>query len=241
MEAYLESMLKILKQLGSTTAPTWYMIRTPNGYCTCILCGQPNLNSTTENYHLAEVSHIAKVVEYKRYIQNTQELFGRIIALNSPDMQEILERTNALGSFKWRDNVMSVNALVRFVSAVDESGSNNNTATANANAAATAITTDGNCSAFLAECKEKLVRYEYLEQFALLELAVWKAECIQQMPTASHPRLDVYTAIHWITSGWKTVKMEQRKSSAMSIIVSAVKPFLDERRAVETELETTEA
>jgi hypothetical protein len=62
------------------------------------------------------------------------------------------------------------------------------------------------------------------ERLTLLGLAVWKAECIRQVPSVV---MDYYTIQQWMSSGWKACKPEQRASNAMPIIVSAVRSFLE--------------
>jgi hypothetical protein len=68
------------------------------------------------------------------------------------------------------------------------------------------------------------------ERLVLVGLAVWKAKCIQEMPTAT---MNYFAAQEWMQSGWKSAKKAQYDSNAMAIITSAVKPFLkDESRFV---------
>jgi hypothetical protein len=61
------------------------------------------------------------------------------------------------------------------------------------------------------------------ERLVLLALAVWKAKCVQEMPTAT---MDYFAAHEWMQSGWKSAKEAQCHSNAMAVITSAVKPFL---------------
>jgi hypothetical protein len=61
------------------------------------------------------------------------------------------------------------------------------------------------------------------ERLVLLALAVWKGKCLRQMP----PVTDYDEALEWMRSGWKRCKGLQRDSNAMSIVVSAVRQFLD--------------
>jgi hypothetical protein len=106
----------------------------------------------------------------------------------------------------------------------------------------TKATLHSNPQASLTAAMTMLRKYEYLEPFALLELAVWKAGCLKQMPSLNHdicplscPSInhDIYRAQQWIASSWKAHKAEQRYSNAMSIIVSLVRPFLDPWRCLE--------
>jgi hypothetical protein len=59
------------------------------------------------------------------------------------------------------------------------------------------------------------------EALVLLALAVWKAQCLKQMPPSDTDAQD------WIQSGWKSCKAQQPYSNAMEIIVTNVRPFLD--------------
>jgi hypothetical protein len=66
-----------------------------------------------------------------------------------------------------------------------------------------------------------LQAFEHAERLTLLWLAVWKSECLQQIPVIS----DLFTAQKWFASEWKQQKSNQRQSHAMSTIVSLVCPF----------------
>jgi hypothetical protein len=59
------------------------------------------------------------------------------------------------------------------------------------------------------------------EALMLLALAVWKAQCLQQMPPNDEAARD------WIQSGWKSSKAQQSHSNAMEIILTSVRPFLN--------------
>jgi hypothetical protein len=65
-------------------------------------------------------------------------------------------------------------------------------------------------------------KYELSERLALLWMAVWKVECLSQMPVVS----DYLAAQKWFSSGWKSCKFRKRKSKTMVMIVSLVLPFL---------------
>jgi hypothetical protein len=62
-----------------------------------------------------------------------------------------------------------------------------------------------------------LSKFEYCERLALLQLAVWKAECIQLVPRTK----DSLSCKLWMQH-----KSEQTESNAMAIVVEAVRPFL---------------
>jgi hypothetical protein len=76
--------------------------------------------------------------------------------------------------------------------------------------------------AHLDEVVCNLQAFEHAERLTLLWLAVWKAECLQQIPVIS----DLFTAQKWFASEWKQQKSNQRQSHAMSTIVSLVCPFV---------------
>jgi hypothetical protein len=63
------------------------------------------------------------------------------------------------------------------------------------------------------------------EQLFLIGLAVWKAQCVWNMP----PVTDYATAQEWIRLGWKSSKETLRDSNAMTIVTSSVRPFLEVR------------
>jgi hypothetical protein len=60
------------------------------------------------------------------------------------------------------------------------------------------------------------------ERLVLLALAVWKAQCLRQMPVG-----DFDAAQNWMRCGWKACKPLQRASNAMDIIILAVRSFLE--------------
>jgi hypothetical protein len=81
-----------------------------------------------------------------------------------------------------------------------------------------------------------LEKYEHMERFALLELAVWKATCTRR---AGEVKVDpsnlktVEDAIRFAEklaekqrSAWKDYKTEMRHSNAIEIIMSLVVPFV---------------
>jgi hypothetical protein len=62
--------------------------------------------------------------------------------------------------------------------------------------------------------------YEQRELLIPLQLAIWKSQCLVDLP----PVLGCY--IFWATTGWKANKGKQWDSNARAIIVSLVEPFL---------------
>lgn len=76
----------------------------------------------------------------------------------------------------------------------------------------------------------KLKMCESNERLAVLALAVWKAQCVVDMPKDDVK--DAYlAAMEWARKGWKSRKQEQRNANAIDTVVLAVKPFLFDSNA----------
>jgi hypothetical protein len=71
-----------------------------------------------------------------------------------------------------------------------------------------------------------LNQLEEKERLSLLELAIWKALCLLDMPVMT----DYYETTQWQSCNWHSVKARNKRSNASAIIVAAVLPFLRERR-----------
>jgi hypothetical protein len=70
--------------------------------------------------------------------------------------------------------------------------------------------------------KIKKMRTWYMQRELLipLQLAIWKSQCLQDMP----PERECY--LSWATTGWKANKVTQWESNARATIVSLVEPLL---------------
>lgn len=183
----------------------------PNGPClqgrvictesVCLLCQRIIASPEQKRLHEAEDSHIAKLSELRRHLGETKKFLTRAHELCGRRNKNttIPRRIEALGSVQWRNNVKAAffSYLIPSPGSASEQSS-------------------------WANGWHILMQYEYLEQFALLHLAVWKAQCLQQMPSGA----DSILAEQWRTCDWQTVKLEQRESNAMTIIGLAVKSFL---------------
>jgi hypothetical protein len=80
----------------------------------------------------------------------------------------------------------------------------------------------------LSKACEDMEKYELQEQLTLLHLAVDKAECLKSMPLG----LDFFAARQYMTQGWKEKKADLVDSKSASIVVSAVRQFLDPQPAL---------
>lgn len=83
---------------------------------------------------------------------------------------------------------------------------------------------------------KKLKRCEFVEGVTALALAVWKAQCLNNIPVRALDCTGGLVAVQeylqkWEKSGWKTIKEKHRNTNAMRIIVSAVLPFLSRDNA----------
>jgi hypothetical protein len=75
----------------------------------------------------------------------------------------------------------------------------------------------------LVKAERTLMKYEQLERLVLLQLAIWKAECLMQMPDTE---IGYSKAVDWMKSGWKALKVEMRGSNAIGTVLSLVHPFM---------------
>lgn len=77
----------------------------------------------------------------------------------------------------------------------------------------------------LVKIERKLDAFEFLDRITLLELAVWKFTCLDSFPTDG-PAINMVQIIEWCKEGWKEHKAEQRRASAIGVVVRGVLPFL---------------
>jgi hypothetical protein len=70
--------------------------------------------------------------------------------------------------------------------------------------------------------KVKNMKTWYMQREPLipLQLAVWKSQCLQDVPQVPECYLS------WVTSGWKVNKAKQWDSNASAMVASLVQPFL---------------
>jgi hypothetical protein len=69
---------------------------------------------------------------------------------------------------------------------------------------------------------DQLDRFEQKESLSLLELAIWKAFCLSNMPTMTN----YVDAMEWHACKWQSNKPKYQRSKASAVIVRAVLPFL---------------
>jgi hypothetical protein len=190
-------VIKILKPPTTSTDEEPCYVRVGwnhqgNPYCYCLLCGQYFAVRDKRSQHMESYGHGKQVEQFNASLHRAVSVLQRI---DDSQQRAVLDRMEKLGSPAWR-NAVAAALLIHITSNRQE--------------------------ALLAKAMSLLVKYERLEQLALLELAIWKAECLNRMPDIKN---DYSKAVSWIKSGWKTLKEELRGSSAIAIIISLVRPY----------------
>jgi hypothetical protein len=151
-----------------------------------------------EALHMHNIVHSDRIKKLHGDFERTKGIVHRFKNIYSDSTAKgALERLERLETPAWRDAVQA--ALFRYLISHDKKLD------------------------LLDSAVQELQRYEHSEQMAVLHLAVWKAVCLLQMPE----KVDYYLAQEWVRSGWKSCKAEQRNSSAMSILLSSVLPFVE--------------
>ena len=67
-----------------------------------------------------------------------------------------------------------------------------------------------------------------MERLTYLELAVWKATCVSDMPSSYLSMSSLYDVMQWVKGHWKTIKDDERSSNSIEIVMQRILPFLDE-------------
>jgi hypothetical protein len=166
----------------------------------CLLCGhRAGSDYDSLEQHKAQPYHRQQVEQFK------STLCGAVSILRNFDQsqgQGALDRMEKLGLSAWRNSVGAA-FLSHMTSNLDSTNRQ---------------------QPLFTRAMQTLVKYERLERLALLELAIWKAECLNRMPDIKD---DYSKAVSWMKSGWKTLKEELRGSSAIAIIISLVLPYTE--------------
>ena len=68
-----------------------------------------------------------------------------------------------------------------------------------------------------------LSHYNLVDSLSLLELAVWKAICLENAPESGYVQM-----MAWHRGGWKTLKEQKRRCNAIYIVLHGVLPYLSE-------------
>jgi hypothetical protein len=174
----------------------------------CSLC-HCNISSQSKfNAHIQKIGHLSKLTEFKAKVET-----GRVFLSRFDKVSNIKRRASELCE-TWENRVLA--QLFRYMARdIDDS-------------------TD--TSHYLQEAERLLGKYERMERFCLLELAVWKATCTQRAGEVKVDPNNVKTVEDTIRfaqklaekqhSVWKDYKTEMRHSNAIEIIMSLVLPFV---------------
>lgn len=206
---YLDDTLKLLAKLDSAHESQqykwpWYKVEDFRGeMCECLLCNQKmRVDMYTE--HSQEAGHLEKVEKLDSTLNKARSFLTRATWLYRGASGDLFQRTHELESAAWRDEVISANNVVSYLQGTS------------------APTHNG--MPFSIESIVKLYHFEDFQRLALLQLAVWKSECLKQVPVGDSFGID-----QWLTSGWKEHKAKQRESNSMTIIITSVRPFLTKK------------
>jgi hypothetical protein len=162
----------------------------------CTLCSNHGLTDKAVEHHLSEPEHRRRMQMAERERHDAMNIIYRWNEIRENHMFKRLKREDYMSL---PDNV-SAEAFRHMIS-----------------------TKWLNRHQHRARAAELLSKYENMQRLSLLYLAVWKEECLAQMPAIVHT---IASARQWMATGWKGRKAEQRNSSAMNIIASLVQPFL---------------
>jgi hypothetical protein len=144
-------------------------------------------------------------------LKRMEEMFRRAIRLFSKPMSHELRSISQIGDPTRRDAVQA--GLFRYLTTRANDFMNQGD-----------IVVDGHGCDMLEQSLVRLKLYECEEGLVLLAMAVWKAQCADEMPE----NVDYLSLREWVRSEWKTRKAQLRDSASMAtgIIVAAVRPFV---------------
>jgi hypothetical protein len=214
---YTRNLLTKLLSPNSGQRNAWYRRDCNKSDSTsCLLCDKVNLDMHTK--HFGSACHQEKVKELERHLRRTLHLLARVSHVDSGPSQDLRERVKLLGLGEWREDVMSSEDVFQYVTGC----------TLFLDLLASPLLHLSQVMVasgpFRPNAVLKLERYEDLERLALLQLAVWKSECLKQMPVG-----DYFVVNKWLMSGWKACKAKHRESNAMTIVIASVRPFLTQK------------
>jgi hypothetical protein len=162
----------------------------------CFLCERDNMRLEAAEYHCSEDTHMGNLQELKREQEDAICLVDR---WNQIHAKKEFKRLGGADRFCLPDSLLA--AVYRYTAAKSPDEESQHT---------------------ILKAYRLMKAFEDAERLTLLWLAVWKAECLLQMPLSA----DFYATQKWFLSEWKNAKNAQRQSNAMSTITALVCPFL---------------
>jgi hypothetical protein len=164
----------------------------------CALC-RVDLPFNAKEFHYYDLEHERRERGLYNDLQHIKVVMQRLIRLFTKPWRDELDILDQMVHVPWRNAVQAELFRCVFEPAQDDKDNK------------------------LENVLIQLRRYECWERLVLIGLAVWKAQCLWQMPGDC----DYFASEQWIATDWKTCKAAQRESSAMDVIVKCVRPFLD--------------
>jgi hypothetical protein len=181
-----------------TTCNVTYLEKTANTF-KCLLCNVADMSrQDLTGRHVYSDKHTGSLMNLYDDIERVEIASERFCRLFSKPVYQTIVLLDQMTEPSWRDSIES--EMFRYLVA-----DNSRTATEEIEA--------------LERPLRKLRMFEHSERLVLLRLAVWKAECLLQLPEMTCGNM-VLAVMEWGKEGWKSVKEERRLSNAMNIVVS---------------------
>jgi hypothetical protein len=206
------SCAKVIEELltGKHSKQAWFA-SLPNDRRRCHFCDKIFVGKSNQTSHFAR--HKEEFASLQEDLCEVSTIATRACRVRSEPLRDEHDLLHSVGSGPGKDAALA--AVCQYVFAPTTSD----------DAAAAAADDDDDESVLLERPRKKLKLCVENERRTLLELAVWKGECLRQMPVISQG--NAAAAMEWMRSGWKVEKEAQRSSNAMVIVSNAVLPFLD--------------
>jgi hypothetical protein len=163
----------------------------------CTLCRCHGMTTEVAKWHLHEPTHSKRMAEAR---VEKEKVRGMVHAWNH--IHNSFTRLRAKDAISLPDEVLA--SCFRLIKTASDRPSGSS------------------LSSLLGKARKLLNKYENMERLSILYLAVWKEECLAQMPAM----YTVSSAREWFAAGWKEHKVEQSNSNAMAVVVRMVQPFL---------------
>jgi hypothetical protein len=168
----------------------------------CNLCNQVESTREKLEFHLQEKRHHEALERLRHDMDLIRVVMQRYTLLFTSDIRMDLSIASKIGCQKWIDPVQA--SIYRYLTTSPLSN------------------VDDNSTAYLHRLRNRVDTKLMNEGLVILELAVWRAQCILQLPKNA----DCLTAMQWTNAGWKASKAAQQVSAAMRTIVKNVALFL---------------
>jgi hypothetical protein len=156
-------------------------------------------------YHASDLRHAQKRGDFLLDLQHMKRVLNRYVRLFTLPRTTEIAYSSQISDPLWRDSVQA--AFFRYLVAP----------------MCTTHMEDPAEHELLERALSGVRSRQFWEHSSILACAVWKAQCLLQMP--KHGGL--YAHQQYGRSGWKRRKLQQRESVAISTIISTVRPFLD--------------